>query len=563
MRKQKLLMALLCVPSILTQTLFAQTQDYNEKVVVMAPYQPSIGTVEKIDIRPLYQDTSFDTKAIRYDVLSRPVATVYPIENIKPAKVTGEPISRLFNQHIKLGMGNYVTPMADVYLNIGRSKDKAAGISYNHLSSFSYLKGYDSINTNNYQNNLNLFGQYFANAFTLGVDIYYLNEKVNCYGFNNDRPSPLPADKLDPQRWYDNVGGKIYIQDNTTSEEALKYYGDFRYNFNATNWHARENNFELRGELTSPINLSSDYIQKLKVGGKLFLGDYMLIEAENIPRTNYFQLRAEPTVDFSYSILDFHAALRFNIYQEDEAKLLFSPVVNVNVNVVDKILSVYTGITGDVERVTLESIIKENPFLNPRVSSQLGFTRDRFSYYLGLNAALIKGLDFSFRASTHSLANYYYFDSYRYKYGVSATIAYNDFALKTADVFLLKLNALLNYRLGDKLTASLDATYNYYNKAIFYKPAFEAELSVRYSIADKFIIKTQLVGYTNMKALDAFAEPTILKGSFDWSAGLEYKYSKRWSFFVDFNNIIAQRYFTWYDYPTYRFNFMLGATFSF
>lgn len=563
MRKQKLLMALLCVPSILTQTLFAQTQDYNEKVVVMAPYQPSIGTVEKVDIRPLYQDTSFDTKAIRYDVLSRPVATVYPIENIKPAKVTGEPISRLFNQHIKLGMGNYVTPMADVYLNIGRSKDKAAGISYNHLSSFSYLKGYDSINTNNYQNNLNLFGQYFANAFTLGVDIYYLNEKVNCYGFNNDRPSPLPADKLDPQRWYDNVGGKIYIQDNTTSEEALKYYGDFRYNFNATNWHARENNFELRGELTSPINLSSDYIQNLKVGGKLFFGDYMLIEAENIPRTNYFQLRAEPTVDFSYSILDFHAALRFNIYQEDEAKLLFSPVVNVNVNVVDKILSVYTGITGDVERVTLESIIKENPFLNPRVSSQLGFTRDRFSYYLGLNAALIKGLDFSFRASTHSLANYYYFDSYRYKYGVSATIAYNDFALKTADVFLLKLNALLNYRLGDKLTASLDATYNYYNKAIFYKPAFEAELSVRYSIADKFIIKTQLVGYTNMKALDAFAEPTILKGSFDWSAGLEYKYSKRWSFFVDFNNIIAQRYFTWYDYPTYRFNFMLGATFSF
>ncbi|MEG1572337.1 MAG: hypothetical protein RSC04_05050 [Bacteroidales bacterium] len=563
MRKQKILIAFFSVFSVWTSMLFAQTQDYNEKVLVMAPYQPNLGTVDKVNINPSYQDTSFDMQAIRYDVLSRPVAIVFPIENIKPAKVTGEPISRLFSNHIKLGMGTYITPLAEVYLNTGRSKNKAAGVSYKHLSSFADLKGYDSIPTNTYKNDINIYGQYFTDAFTLGLDLYYLNEKVNCYGFNNDREFPSMLQKLEPQRWYNDVGGKFSIQDNAIKEDALKYSADFRYNFNSTNWHTRESNFEINGAINASLISNTKYMQSLKIGGKLFFADYLLIEALDVPRTNYIQLRMEPTLDFTYSIFDLHAALRFNVYQEKEMKLMFSPVINVNVNVVKNVLSIYTGITGDVDRITMESTIKENPFLNPRISSQLGFTRDKFSYYLGLNASILKELDFSFRASTHSLANYYCFDSYRYTYGVYSTVAYADFQYKTMNVFLLKLNANLNYRLNDKITASLDATYNYYSKDIFYKPAFEAELTFRYNIKDKFIVKTQVVGYTNMKALDALNKPTIVKGAVDWSAGLEYLYSKRWSFFADFNNLIGQRYFTWYDYPSYRFNFMLGATFSF
>ena len=68
---------------------------------------------------------------------------------------------------------------------------------------------------------------------------------------------------------------------------------------------------------------------------------------------------------------------------------------------------------------------------------------------------------------------------------------------------------------------------------------------------------------TNMKAHDHFGREVTLKGGFDWSAGLEYRFFKRWSAFVNLNNLIAYRYYRWYDYPTYRFNVMAGITFSF
>ncbi len=49
----------------------------------------------------------------------------------------------------------------------------------------------------------------------------------------------------------------------------------------------------------------------------------------------------------------------------------------------------------------------------------------------------------------------------------------------------------------------------------------------------------------------------------DFSLGGEYHYNKSLSGFIQFNNITTQRYTYWHNYPSYRLNVLLGATYSF
>jgi len=58
-------------------------------------------------------------------------------------------------------------------------------------------------------------------------------------------------------------------------------------------------------------------------------------------------------------------------------------------------------------------------------------------------------------------------------------------------------------------------------------------------------------------------KPKELKGIFDANLGLEYRYTKKLSAFINFNNIGAVRYQRWEDYPTQRFNVLGGLTYSF
>jgi hypothetical protein len=52
-----------------------------------------------------------------------------------------------------------------------------------------------------------------------------------------------------------------------------------------------------------------------------------------------------------------------------------------------------------------------------------------------------------------------------------------------------------------------------------------------------------------------------LKGYVDANLGFEYRY-KQLSGFVQFNNIAAAKYQRWNYYPSQRFNFMIGLTYS-
>jgi outer membrane receptor protein involved in Fe transport len=49
----------------------------------------------------------------------------------------------------------------------------------------------------------------------------------------------------------------------------------------------------------------------------------------------------------------------------------------------------------------------------------------------------------------------------------------------------------------------------------------------------------------------------------DLNLGVEYRYSKNVSAFINFNNILNNKYERWYRYPVYGFNMLGGLTLTF
>lgn len=561
MRKIALVIGVLAFPWLIN----AQETDYNEKVVVMAPYQPTIGEVVKVTIPPIFVDTLVAVKKIRYDILTRPLNLSFTTENIKPAKITGEPLFKLSNQHIKLGFGNYKSPMADIYLSMGRNEHWAAGASYSHHSSWGTLEGYDTAMDNAY-NELNVFGQYFSENFTVSARYFYSKQRVSCYGFSNDRTPPLSSDLLPSKRFYENLGGEILLQDNSVKEEDWHYSALFSFTHGVSYFRGLENIIGLGADASKELQSDFKYVESLILGGRIGYEYYSSLPWHNMPVQDNFKVKVEPTLFARYSILELNAALRFNIYKEEEATLQFNPVIDLKIEAVKNVFEVFTGIGGDVYKNTLINIAKENPFLSLRTTQNLPFSKTRFNFYAGFKSSIMKNLDWVMTLNTSTIDNFVYFDLQKYSYNVGSIImysAFNDFEVKTLDLNYTNIHGELSYIFSDRLSAVLSANYNYYNKEVLYKPMFDGVLDIRYDMGYDIVLKTKINAFSERLARNELGEMVNLKGAVDWGVGAEYTYDKNWSAFAQFNNLLNIRYYNWYDYPSFRFNFILGLAYSF
>lgn len=556
-----------------------QGLDYTEKLVITKAYMPSIELGSKKTLEPkTYKDTNTSKKEENYDIISRPVSTMYPVESIKPAKLSAESTKKLYHQHIKLGFGTHLSPLAEAYAAMGRSEEYGFSASYKHRSAYGYVKDYDVFNTNNSFNEADIRGEIFADKFKVALDVTYNQNKVNTYGIQKsdyDRISSILIDNKDfyevyreqPVRWFQNLGGRLSFADRHKNEDEFRYNANLGYKFNRSVWRSMENVIELDGSVAKRLMSKAKTVDRLDVGADIYFGDYIHKVHLDEKRFNAYKFVFEPNMLYEYGIWKLDFALKFNIYGEKTSKMLFVPKFRLNANLVKNVLNLFVGTDGDVRRNTLGYISAINPYLNQLQESNFSFTLDKFFTYLGMESSFSKNIDFKLITSAHFIDNYLSFDYRYYSYPSGligySYVGYNDFLpTYTSKVFNFRLNGELDMHWWDRLFVELGAEYNYYNQTLLYTPAFRAELNFNYNIADKILISTGMKAYTNMKAHDRNGEEVLLKGTVDWSLELEYRFLRHWSVFMNLDNIISQRVYKWNDYPSYRCQALFGISFS-
>src|ERR1039457_6216538 len=158
-------------------SIFAQKILPDTTIKVEKFFKPTIADAYKINDAPVVKDTVPPAPAPNYSISSKKVFTPFNVEPLKPAKMVGEPLTKLYSSLLKIGYGNYNSPYAEFFYNSLRSKDFSYGVHLNHFSSSSTPSGYGYSGLSD--NQVELYGKRFLRKHTLSGGLDYNRNLVH------------------------------------------------------------------------------------------------------------------------------------------------------------------------------------------------------------------------------------------------------------------------------------------------------------------------------------------------------------------------------------------------
>ncbi len=546
--------------------------DKDAVVTVISSYNPTLSDMHKINTSPSVYDTTDTKPELNYSISSKRVNTSIALENIKAAKFLGEPIDKLYNSYLKVGLGTFPTSYIDAYYNSLRSKESAYGIHVKSFNTFNQIKDYAERSSQG-ENSINLFGKKFYDRYTLAANVGYNYNFANFYGFKPKDFPELTYDKKDLRQHFNIFNWGISLYNNKIKDGLFNNRTNFTGYYWADKYKTNELNLKLDGDinLTQQFFKTSDTKQTLGVQYSL---DYFHNGYDSTAR-NTGLLKLQPYIKLDFETVKLTAGLDFaGVFDTISPSVYLHPMVDVRVNLWENYLVLFGGITGETMKNTANMLTTANPYLKP--APALGYSNNRFSLYAGFSSSMWQNLDVKIYGQYMMYDNLALLLNDTNSFKNTGYYLNNQFKAIYDDANIVKLGAEAMYNNREDL--SIGFAFNYYHydmlseEAAWHKSPIETSLMVRYSLVDKIIIKLNALYAGSMKApmynrtLDTPAFETVKvnkNGSFDLSLGAEYQYNKLLSAFINLNNITNSHYMQWNNYPVQGFNVMLGVTLNF
>ena len=237
---------------------------YNENVVVRGSYRPEIEKSKKLNFPAVTTDTIARMEHnFQYGITPTRLKALYEPSRIKAARIVGEPTTRLYNNYLRVGFGNYWTPLADLYWSSTRDRKKTYGIRVNHLSSWDRLPDYGKNHFGN--TGVTLFGKYIiAEKLQLSSDLNYEHDHNLYYGFHDTTLNAygLSRDSIslaDYKASYNAATWNIGIKNMQLDPNKLGYAANVRLTDMWALWGQNELNFNLSGDIHYGFKMMQKY----------------------------------------------------------------------------------------------------------------------------------------------------------------------------------------------------------------------------------------------------------------------------------------------------------------
>lgn len=543
---------LMCITSFSVS--YAQKDSLKGVVNVVGSYIPELKIREKYFEQPRITDTFKTEIRPEYSITLRNLSFPYQPDTLSAARMKSEPLKRLRRFYIKIGFGNYLSPLGEARFNSLRSKNQAYDISYRYFSSAGNISrvGFPGIADHTAAAN---YRRIFKNH-TLDLQARYGNNKTHYYGYNALDTLNDSITKSSIRQTYNFAGISLrFANKNLYDSNRIITDGGIAYYFLRDRLGSTENN--LRFDLSL-----SRYVKEFYVGGRL-LADYYHNNMKGDPgAVNNINLQVNPFVRLLKPRWNAEIGAVLAGSAGTYGKFYIYPNLNAAFHLYDKYLILFATVGGGLDRNSFDVLRRNNPFIisNPNIRN----TSRQIDASLGLRGSLSR--DFSYRIyGGYALANdqsFFVTDSTR-KTG-------NYFNMLYSRLQTIKAGGELNYQFGEKASARLRGNYYYFMTGselkAWHMPSFDIALSGFYNLSDKFIFKLDVFYIGNQWAPDyqsGVVVPVKIKGTVDVNLSVEYRYNKWLSLFVTGNNLAAFRYNRWFRYPTQQVNVIGGLTFSF
>lgn len=530
-------------------------QDINKEVYVVRPYEPTLSDAVKINFLPENNEVKFTTPLFEYSISPKPLESSFVPEPIKPAKTTATNLPKIYNSWLKLGLGNYTSSLAEFNISNIRSKEYAYGAYLYHKSSKGNLRLFndEKVPAGYAVDNVKLYGSKFYPNMKISGDVHFDHNGFHYYGYNTDHfIDSVPVINSDSihQRTY-LFGLDLGVASAHADSTHLNYNVDFRYDYF---WDKLRNN---ENRLLVETGMNKNF--RGLMAGLDFSVDYAHTEADFDTLSNTV-IRFSPWISKRKKDWKFLLGFEAVVDVADLTHYYFYPHASLDIIIIEKVLIPFFGLSGELQRNTYMELLDENQFILPGLN--LKSTNSNLIIYGGLKGSISAAVRFRADVTYTALKNMHFF--------VIDTLSYlqNQFASVYDEVDLITYHGQLSVQPSPSFNISLDAKYFDYNmldqKKPWHKPDFRIGLDAVSQLGKKFTLGAGFTVIGNRWVKRSLSPEGMekIKPVADINLKLNYNYSKALTIFTDIYNIADRSYLIWDQYPSHRFNFIIGLSYK-
>ena len=547
-----------------------------EEVIITTIGNRSVENSQRVASTPKILDTVFPVPNANFPLLAIDYMPSFDLQRIAPATVSlQQKLNQLYPGYAKIGIGSVLMPMADVYYNNTRSRKYNYGGNVQHISSFGPMR--DVAPANFDRTAVRGFVSVTEKKYGWDAEALYKNQGLHFYGFPNENAN---ADSIGQR--FTTIGTSAQFHSHKKDSGAVNWHAGIAYrHFNdkkpmadsLADWRASENYFAITGSASKRIG---NEIFEAAIGLQNNRYNYGVLDSmigvadSGFVRNNsFFYLRPHVTTYSKNGRLKAQIGVDISISKWDKTKAFLYPDFSAKYSMFKDALIPYVALKGGLTQQSFYALTGVNEFVFSHV--ELRNENKALEAVIGLKGTISKRIGFHVMASFANVKDRALF--------VKDTLhsAGNRFNVIYDTINITTFEAALNYQLHEKIKLDLVGRYYSYNALnntyAWNLPQVQVVLRGSYNLYDKFIFSVDVNLEGGRKALVYATESgaTLENGQYavplgfiaDANLSVEYRYNKRISAFLNFNNIAAQRYKRWNNYPTQGLQAMAGVTFRF
>jgi hypothetical protein len=518
------------------------TRSGKKIVQVTSTFKPFLREAAKINLNATPPITDTSKPRLQYDIPNQNLLFAYQPGSLKPLALDIDTGGRWDNNSfIKAGFGSQKTPFVQVGISFGDGKTAGANIYAKHVAS----EGKKEFQ--NYSRTQVGVKGFFQTSKNLewNARLGMKSEKAYKYGFMPESLS-FPKDSL--KQSFQTWEGGVSFHNIRETGFGISYAPEARVNVFSDNHKNNESNTYIN----LPIEKSVGKTFAVNLGVAFDLTRYKPNGKTALNNTMYY---IAPSVLFRTPNIILQAGVR-PTWDNKSSKIY--PNILAEIGTPDKRFTFIAGWTGYLRKTSYQYLASINPYIWAPTSLRNTGIEER---YAGFKGSVGDHFSYSTKVGYNKITNQPLF--------VNDTSDGKSFmVINESQMKVLHYGGEAAYTLQEKFSLRAGFTVNHYldlkdNKKAYGLLPAELTAALRVQILKDLYLTSDIFAWGGSIYRQKDGDHEKLKGAFDLNAGLEFRITKNFKVWSQFNNIFNKQYQRWNQYPVYGFNFVAGAIFAF
>ncbi|HQR92826.1 MAG: hypothetical protein B7Y15_06660 [Bacteroidetes bacterium 24-39-8] len=515
-----------------------------KEVVITSAFKPSLKTAAKINFTAATPLADTARLQLLYRVPAQNLFFSYQPVPIKPIAMASDSIEPWKNsRYVKVGVGNFSTPFAEMGLSFGDGVTNTVSILATHLSS----KGNIAFQEFG-KNKLSVLANFQTKtAHDWTAHAFFDNSRQYLYGF---QPATIPYTKDDLLQRFNTLGFDLSMHNKMLGENGFSYQPKIGFRHFSDNHQSSEINFITQ----LPFTKAFSRVSAFKMGLTADIAAYktpMIPNSLNIQNNLFY---VDPSFEFKTPNLRLNLGV---IPSWDNSAFKMLPNLTAEASIKETGMTVELGWKGSYQKNGYRTLAEFNPYIdrpdtlwNTRIAEQ----------YLGLKGSFGNHFSFAGRVSFMQFFNQPLFVN-TFSDGRAFNIIYD------SRVEALRIKGELGYRVQEQFSLMAGVNITQYTKLSTNDKAYglvpmELTGSLKWKLLKDLQIKADVYFRDGVPYLSKSLVSQKLDPAADLNLGAEFTVLPRLNIWFQMNNLLNNTYQRWNQYEVLGFNVLGGVVYS-